>query len=296
MKVLIVAHDAQIREALVAQFTKRDREHQCLGLEWLERRVNVNPPMATIADDIDIVINGLSIECLEYLDKKELLNDLSFLAKACKQSSIPIVHLSSSQVFDASNTGRKRERDKVGAISREGTILCELEEIVREQCLKHIILRTGPIFSSNGDNVMTRLLREFQKTEQGETLRLSNSGKSIPVSSEDLARVLSAIIDQLSCGGNAWGTYHYSSSDPASSYQFAETVLAVASQFINVNKSPLGLKPTRPSDPSWSRPQLNCSSILDTFGIKQLPWRAFVVPAVKQFFERESIAASKTGD
>ena len=284
MKVLIVAHDAQIRESLEAHFSQRSRDHLCL--EW---------PGDVVAGDrllfpntVDVVINALNIESLENPPSAALLADLRIISSACQRASLPLIHLSNSQVFDAKNDSHRRELDAVSGSSATAELLLAMEETVREQCLKHIILRTGPIFSGAGDNVMTRLLHEFKKADHGETLSLSNSGKSIPVSSVDLARVLSAIVDQLSCGSRAWGTYHYASSDPASNYHFAETVLAVASQFTDVHDQPLGLEATTPNDPDWSRAQLNCLAIRETFGIKQLPWRAFVVPAVKHYFEQDA--------
>jgi len=290
LKVLIVAHDAQIRESLVAHFCRRNRDHLCL--EW---------PGDIVAGDrllfpktVDVVINALNIESLEHSRSAASLDDLRMIASACQRASLPLLHLSSSQVFDSKDDSHRRELDAASGSSATAELLLAMEAIVREQSERHIILRTGPIFSGTGDNLMTRLLHEFKKAGRGETLSLSSSGKSIPVSSVDLARVLSAIVDQLSCGSSAWGTYHYASSDPASSYHFAETVLAVASQFTDVHDQPLGLLPTTPDDPNWSRAQLNCQAIRETFGIKQLPWRAFVVPAVKHYFEQniaESIGA-----
>ncbi len=37
-------------------------------------------------------------------------------------------------------------------------------------------------------------------------------------------------------------------------------------------------------DEDWQRPLLNCEKILNTFGIKQLPWRAFIAPTIKKYF------------
>ncbi|WP_159931251.1 hypothetical protein [Oceanicoccus sp. KOV_DT_Chl] len=34
---------------------------------------------------------------------------------------------------------------------------------------------------------------------------------------------------------------------------------------------------------------MNCDKIRNTFGIKQLPWRAFVVPTVKKIFENKTV-------
>jgi dTDP-4-dehydrorhamnose reductase len=287
LKVLIIANDAQIGEALALRFTERSRDHLCLQ----ELGIITAQQLPLFAAHIDVVINALNIESVR-LAPAQLVANVSTVVGACQRASRPLIHLSDSQVFDPSDNSHRREQDPVSPDNATAKLLLAMEGIVRTDLPKHIILRTGPIFSGAGDNLMTRLLLEFKKAQCGETLSLSNSCKSIPDSTVDLSRVLSAIIDQLSCGSAAWGTYHYASSDPASHYHFAETALAVASQFTDVHDRPLGLQPTTPNDPRWSRPQLNCLAIRETFGIQQLPWRSFVVPAVKEFFERTAALAA----
>ncbi|ARN74495.1 SDR family oxidoreductase [Oceanicoccus sagamiensis] len=288
MKVLIIALDHQIRNALEAQLDIRGREYESVGLEWIKHEgpVDVQNPPLRIPNDISVVVNALSLECLEqHLADEELIESLALVAQACEQAAIPILQLSNSQVFDGTEGGRYRETDEVVPVSRIGALLSRMEELLRGSCHRHIILRTGPLFSAVGDNLVTLLLAEFQ---QGETLRLCNGASSCPMHAQDLARVVSAIIDQLSCGCESWGTYHYCSSDPANEYQFAETVLAVASQYTQSSEHPLKLEPNESSESDWPRPLMNCEKILHTFGIKQLPWRAFVVPTVKTIFQPES--------
>jgi dTDP-4-dehydrorhamnose reductase len=247
-----------------------------------------------IPSDIEVVVNALSLECLQQgLGGDNLIESLLLLAQACAQRAIPLIQLSSSEVFDGFDGGRHREVDDVVPASQIGALLSRMEALLPDSCSRHIVLRVGPVFSSREDNLLTRLLEKFQR---GETLSFSSGGKCSPLHSKDLARVLSAIIDQLSCGCESWGTYHYNSSDPASSYQFAETVLAVLSQYTQSNDRPLMLESIDAVDLDWSKPVLNCEKILNTFGIKQLPWRAFVVPTVKKIFEAENRSAEFLGE
>lgn len=288
MKVLIIALDHQIRDALEAQLKTRGQSYESVGLEWIKHGGPVdtqNPPL-TIANDIAIVVNALSLECLErHLADEELIESLALLAQTCEQAAIPILQLSNSQVFDGAEGGLYGEADEVVPVSRVGALLSRMEELLRGSCDRHIILRTGPLFSAVGDNLITTLLSKFQ---QSEGLALGNDVDSCPTHAQDLARVISAIIDQLSCGCESWGTYHYSSSDPVNEYQFAETVLAVASQYIQNPDQPLKLETVATANADWSRPLMNAEKMLNTFGIKQLPWRAFVVPTVKTILQQPS--------
>lgn len=286
MKVLLIASVGQIREALVEQLTLRGRQFDVVGTQWFSPDSCDSEASLTVPADIDVVINTLSLECLEQLADESLVQSLTILAQACERAGVPILMLSNSQVFDGIDGGRHRELDQVVPASRVGALLSRMETLLAECCSRYIIVRAGPIFSSVGDNLLTTLLTRFQR---GEQLHLSSSGKSCPVHAKDLARVLSAIVDQLSCGCESWGTYHYCSSDPATSYQFGETVLAVASQFSSASEQSLLLEPIDTADTYWPRPLLKCENILNTFGIKQLPWRSFVVPTVKKFFESEVV-------
>ncbi|MFA7554723.1 MAG: sugar nucleotide-binding protein [Spongiibacteraceae bacterium] len=276
MKVLIIALGPQLLGALEAQFVVRSRAFKSVGLEWLQSS------SLTIPSDIDIVVNTVTFECLQggHGDGCEAL---TLLAQACEQSSTPLIQLSSSRVFDGTS-GRHKETDVAAPGSALGEALFNAEELLRASCNRHIILRTGPLFSSMGDNLLTDLIAKFKG---GESLRLSNKGKSCPMHAKDLARVISAIIDQLSCGCEAWGTYHYSSTEPISSFQFAETVLAVASQYIGSDKDDMALELVDGDGGDWACPLLNCEKILNTFGIQQLSWRSFIVPAVQEIFAQE---------
>ena len=88
----------------------------------------------------------------------------------------------------------------------------------------NLILRLGPIFSFEGANLITQMLGQLG--EQGGSLVMDNNLRGCPVSAEDAARVLSALLDQLSTGIQADGIYHYCSSDSATYYEFAEALLA----------------------------------------------------------------------
>jgi dTDP-4-dehydrorhamnose reductase len=97
--------------------------------------------------------------------------------------------------------------------------------------------------------------------------------------------VVSALLDQLGTGVEAWGIYNYCSSDSATYYEFAEALLASASQFsefspaaVQLEREPDGLAPLNRT--------LDCSRIRSTFAIKQIPWRSAISDIVKQYYER----------
>ena len=55
---------------------------------------------------------------------------------------------------------------------------------------------------------------------------VAHSPAGEPVAADDAARVVLAILDQLSTGIEPWGVYHYGSADTATYFEFAEALLA----------------------------------------------------------------------
>jgi dTDP-4-dehydrorhamnose reductase len=161
--------------------------------------------------------------------------------------------------------------------------LAVAEQAVRDSCDRHLILRLGPVFSNEGADLITHILGEMTK---GRNLVLDDSRRGSPVASNDGARVVSALLDQLSTGLEPWGIYHYCSSDTATHYEFAEAVLACASQFSEFSATAVELE-TQPGEQPKLNRALDCSKIRNTFAIKQLPWRSVIADLVKQYFHQQ---------
>ena len=290
MKALILAEEEHICEALVSQFQLRGREYYCASLDELDSERSAVELLGHF--NIDVVINALRFAELDTESNDTIVDTVTGLALICHQQQIPLIQLSSSRVYDGCDEGVHVETEDPVPASRQGVMLGRLEELVRGTCPRRIILRTGPIFSVVGDNLLTDLLGRFG---QGGAVALADEGQGCPIHAMDLARVISAIVDQLSCGIECWGTYHYCSSDPVSYYQYGETVLAVMSQYTDIAAAGVTLEPCADVDPDWQTPLLNCEKILHTFGIKQLPWRSFIVDAVKEALAVEDEVESVSG-
>ena len=76
--------------------------------------------------------------------------------------------------------------------------------------------------------MLTHLL---DKLVAGGTVQLGSHLRGSPMPAADAARVVSGLLDQFSTGIENWGSYHYCSSEPTTCFEFAEVLLASASQF-----------------------------------------------------------------
>ena len=78
------------------------------------------------------------------------------------------------------------------------------------------------------------------------------------------------MLDQFSTGAQAWVIYHYCSTDSTNCFEFAEVLLASASQFSELSNGAVELaRPEQPPEPL--NYALDCSKLRHTFAIKQTP-------------------------
>ncbi|WP_026291848.1 dTDP-4-dehydrorhamnose reductase [Marinobacterium rhizophilum] len=208
------------------------------------------------------------------------------LASVCAELDIPLVHLSTDYVFDGHYASGYRENDAVRPLGVYGESKWLGEELLRRTHAQHIILRVSWVFSGGGHNFLIRTLEQARTETE---LASVDDRRGCPTAAADVARVVLAIIKQLKCGAQAWGTYHYCGAEITTRYAFSEAIIATASQYeaLKVERlMPVASKnfPTEAERPASSI--LKCTKLLSTFGIRQRPWRGELVSLVRQLYER----------
>jgi dTDP-4-dehydrorhamnose reductase len=199
------------------------------------------------------------------------------LALAAVQCECFLLQLSDCQVFSGQQAVAYRESDEPDAQSAYGALRWAGERAVIDTCPRHLVLRTGELFSSIGDNVLTRLLKKWRA---GDVALVSARYRFCPTPVRDAARVIVALLQQLSCGIEPWGVYHYCGTDIVSYYDFSRLIKQIVESqpelnlTMNTKEMADNLSPL-----SWA---LDCSKIRNTFGIKQHPWRAGLTGAVRR--------------
>lgn len=274
MRLLILCDDPGLRAALTAQF--HDHEPP---IEWLEpARVPAFAGMT--ADEPALIVDCLGTEdnpCAPWLAE----DGFAQLIAACNAREWVWLLLSDSRVFPVSSKRRFAETDAPAPGGAAGHQLLMREQYIGDVIARHLVLRTGPLIAAQGENLLTRLLRQLRS---GGAVTVPESQRFCPTPTADVARVIGAIHDQLECGAVCWGTYHYESADPANGYEFAEVVLAAAAQYWPVAGEQVQLRGGNTDGDAQIFPLLNCQHIRDTFGIQQLPWRKAVPALLKQIY------------
>lgn len=287
MRVLILGSDTPLGKALFEQqaFLKRHEllPLTCAACRWKSERQakkSVVRAKCDIVVDIRIEAAGDGGIQIQELDIKRC----HWVAKACERSGAAYLFVSSARVFSGRLDRPYLEEDLPDNDEAVGRLLAEAETAVRKACQRHLVLRFGPIFSYEGTNLITQMLGPMR---EGDSLILDNNLRGCPVAADDGARVLSALLDQLGTGLDCWGVFHYGSSDTATYYEFAEALLASASQFFEFSSSAVQLE-REPEALTPLNRALDCQKIRNTFAIRQVPWRSAISDMVKHYYEQES--------
>lgn len=285
MRVLILGSDTPVGKALHDFLLRRRRYVEVLvtsDCRWKsERRVK----KALVRAGCDFVVDT---RLQAKADGGEKIHDLDlqrtlWVAKSCQKNKIAHVYLSTSRVFSGDIERLYTEDDYPDNEESLGDLLLHAESVIRDHCERHLIIRLGPVFSHRGINVLTHMLGQLI---EGGSLSLDNHLRGCPVSANDAARVISGLLDQFSTGATSWGIYHYCSSDATTCYQFAEVLLASASQFSEFPADAVELLRYETPQAQLNR-SLDCSRIRNTFAIKQSPWRGDIADSVKRYFQSE---------
>jgi dTDP-4-dehydrorhamnose reductase len=286
VRVLILGSDTPLGQALVAYLANLGRHQAALISRAACRWKSERQAKKTVArGGCDIVVD---IRLEAGVDGGERLQEADvqrcrWVGKACQRAAMPYLLVSSSRVFSGQADRSYTELDPPDSSETVGQLLAAAEMAVAQSCQQHLILRLGTVFSNIAPNLITSMLGRIL---EGTTLVLDHRIRDCPVAVTDGARVISGVLDQVSAGARPWGIFHYGSSDSATNYEFAEALLASASQFAEFSLT--AVEPGgQPEDEIGLRRELDCSKICNTFAIRQLAWRGEIADLVKQYFQHQ---------
>jgi dTDP-4-dehydrorhamnose reductase len=289
LKVLILGGDTPLGLALI-RILEQQHRHEFETIAVADTRFKSE----RVAKK---TIKRLSPQCLidlrldALLETRDTLSDgdiqrTRWFGKACLRNNIFYLFQSSAWVFSGRMDGAPWvESEEPDDESNLGRVRRAAEQAVKDMTGNAIILRLAPTYSAQGEGVLVKMLQRFGR---GERMALSDAQYFNPISADDGARVIAAILDQIASGSNNRGIFHYGSNERASYYEFGEAVFAAASQFANIESGGVA----RSSDAS--QPQgdwtLGTQKIFDSFGIHSTSWRRLLAPAVKAFYQHQKVS------
>ncbi len=185
----------------------------------------------------------------------------------------PVILVSSSAVFGGHRQTLYMESASIDPVSDFGRFCSDVEQAFLENP-QTLVLRTGWLFHLKKTNWLGRAVDQFQN---GLEIDFPPDQTGNPTSNIDVARVLLALIQQLTFADNPalWTTYHYGSVGVVSLHRFCKVVFGELS---TVLACPLATIFSSGYDEVEMRHQfgkntaLDCHKVLSDFGIKQRSW------------------------
>ena len=215
------------------------------------------------------------------------------LADQCHRMNTILIHASSYRVFDGEKQEPYTEKDPTNPIGVLGTSRLQAEQQIRERCPKHVILRLSWVISDRRPNLLRRQAEQMIKHRE---VYVTPDQLGCPTPASEVGRVMVAILQQVDCGAETWGTYHYCASEPVSESGFAEIVIAEASQFweLKVRKLIMAKMDSREGFKPPANATFECTKILNTFGVHARPWRNALSDIIRHYHEEQEHEKQKT--
>lgn len=287
MNVVLISESTALRHAFQAQFSARGRGLSAMTSEDLE---SIRDDALVGACVVDAgLLPQLQTQPMGAAEFQAFQASRRCFYNRCAVHADRVLLLSDGRVFDT-ESGAGNEHNEIQGVnpsSEQGRQLLDLEQSFFDTIDTALVLRTGPLIAGEGDNFIRDYLQHFQT---GQPLWLDNQVPGCPTPIVDLVRVVSGMIDQLSCGATCDGIYHYNSSGCSTAYEFAEVVYAFASQLLNLPVDGGQALVFGDGGQNWSPqvPMLECERLLADFGVKQLPWRAYLPKMIKTLCEESN--------
>jgi dTDP-4-dehydrorhamnose reductase len=214
------------------------------------------------------------------------------LAEAAARRNLPIIHISSSYVFDGRKASAYVETDETAPSTIYGKSKLAGEAEVRRANPKHIILRTEWLHSPFGRCFVSSIL---QRAQLGMPLKVVNDQYGNPTYAPHLVDVILEVAAYLTSRPPEdipWGVFHAAGSGTATWYNVAQEVLVKSEQMtglsFDLSAIPSAEYSTRTQRASNS--QLDCSKLEQIFGAKMPAWQKGVQECVERLLAPESPA------
>ena len=145
-----------------------------------------------------------------------------FLAEACANKDLPLIHVSTDYVFNGQSSRPYREDDPIDPLGVYGQSKARGESRVRNRLDRHVIIRTSWLYGVHGRNFVKTMLRLGAERQ---VISVVNDQTGCPTFAGDLAQAIIRAAIVIHQGGQGlFGTYHFCNLGQVTWYGFAEAI------------------------------------------------------------------------
>ncbi len=211
------------------------------------------------------------------------------LAIACREFDATLIQFSTDYIFDGQKDIAYFEDDAPNPLNLYGRTRLEAECYIESLLDRHVVLRVSHLFAPAPNSFVANILDLARVESQ---LSMIQDERGCPTSVFDIGRVVSAVIDQLHAGANAYGIYHVGCQGDASWLELGECIIAQARQFedlmveeiVGISGSSIQGRALRPH-----RLVLSTRKLLFAFGVKSRSWRQELAETVERHYLMEGV-------
>ena len=198
------------------------------------------------------------------------------MAQECAARGIPFLTISTDYVFDGSGSTPWMPDAPTGPLNAYGRSKLAGEEAVQAAGGTTAILRTSWVFSDQGANFLTTMLR---LSETRDALNIVSDQIGGPTPAEAIAKAALKMTGALQ-DGHPGGTWHIAGRPFVSWADFAAWIFACAGREVQITPIPTADYPTPAARPLNSR--LDCTTLARDFALGQPDWKAEARADVKR--------------
>ncbi|MGH8616814.1 MAG: dTDP-4-dehydrorhamnose reductase [Burkholderiales bacterium] len=233
----------------------------------------------------DVIVNAAAMTAVERAEREPALaqtinaDAVAMLAATARELDALLIHFSTDYVFDGRKPGPYAETDATAPLNIYGASKLAGEAAIRASGARHLILRTGWVYSATGRNFLTAIL---EQAAQAKELRVVDDQHGAPTWATDIAGIAVTLAQALPAepaGSTRLGTFHCTATGETTWFGFAQAILEETAalgvdpraRLVPVTAAEYGAAAVRPANS-----RLACEKFVRTFGadIPLHPWRA----------------------
>ena len=297
MRILVAGWHGQVARALSERSVVRDDVSAiAVGRPAFDLSSQPSIGRSLFGIEPDVIINTAAFTDVDGAEddpdrahQENAIGAANLAANAARRG-IPIIHLSTAQVFDGRQTRAYVEQDATEPVNLYGLSKLEGERAVAAANPKHLIVRTGWIYSPFGQNFVTSLLQRARTQTRLDFVSDQTASPTYAIHLADaLLELAATAIDKQDA--SLFGTYHIAGAGCASWHDAATKVMQVSADQSQLETSLRAISHTEFESRS-RRPQHTCldnTKVREKFSLHMPNWQDGIEDCIERILSKDDI-------